>query len=246
MNRKVGARGKAVVRGKIGNNPIIPSRGLNCKGMSAAFADLTSLIEEYTEIQGPMITEESKVRGKIENALVKNDINLLRTYADFHKSIMPQLLNISHTNTLLHRACKRGNVEAVIIFLRAGANPNITNKSERTPLHKSYKYVDITRILISHNAKVNIKDTKGFTPLHRAAIKNNIEVVRELILAGGDLHILDNFSKMPIDYIIDPIIKKQIEKIFMWRKSKIPLFAYKFSNLKCIPESLFRYMLSML
>ena len=214
--------------------------------MASAFTELNSLISEYEEIGGPTPSDQEILSGKVTKAFLSNDIKLLQTYSNLHKDVLSSILNTSHTNSLLHQACKAGKVEAVVIFLNAGANPNLVNKSGRTPLHKCYRYKDLVRILIAHKAKVNEKDKHGSTPMHRAAMKNQIEVMRELLISGGDLHARDLNMKLPLDFIADLKIKIQFEKIFMWHKSRAPLYAYKYTHLENIPENIYRYMISML
>ena len=171
--------------------------------------------------------------------IVEHNVNI-------HADLMTMILNTSRTNSLLHRAAKAGQINAVFTFLRFKPNVNLLNKSLRTPLHKCYKHLNIVKLLIQNGAKVNLQDNKGFTPAHRAAIKNSIEVIREFILNGADMHIRDNVGKMPFEYIKDPHIYKQLEKLYMWLKSKTPLFIYKYSILNRIPEPIFRLAISYL
>ncbi|XP_041054868.1 ankyrin repeat domain-containing protein 49 isoform X2 [Carcharodon carcharias] len=46
----------------------------------------------------------------------------------------------------------------------------------------------VSRLLSENPSLVNVKDDDNYTPLHRAAYSDHIEVVRELIAHGADVH----------------------------------------------------------
>ncbi|OMJ73095.1 hypothetical protein SteCoe_28297 [Stentor coeruleus] len=244
---KVGNRGQGIVRGNVPVNPMNPFPKNDKFTMGNALAEMQSLISEYEVIEGPK-NERGKIEltQKIEMAFSRNDLGLIQTIGNLHKEVFAEILNISHSNSLLHRACKKGNVKAVEIFIKHGANVNLVTASLKTPLHKSYNYQDIVRILLCSGAKTNSKDVKGFTPLHKAAVKGNSEVIRELIRFGGDWHAFDNIEKMPGDYVNDKVMKIQYEKFYNWQKSKVPLFIYQRSYLSNIPELIYKEILKFL
>ena len=242
MNRINVNRGPAPQR-KVGATGLM---GMKKPNFSAALQDINSLISEYEELKAPTPSDALLMSTKLEKAFKANDLNLLKSYSNMHKDLFVQLLNTSHTNSLLHRACKSGNSEAVLIFLKAGANPNLANKSERTPMHKSYQFKEIVKILIGFNGKVNAKDKNGASPMHRAAYKGRIEVMRELVENGADLHARDFNLVMPVEMVADERIRNQLEKLFAWKKAKAPLFVYELTVLRKIPENLYRYMINFL
>lgn len=242
MNRKNVNRGPAPPR-KVGAAGLV---SMKKPSFSAALHDINSLISEYEELKAPTSSDVEVMSAKVEKALKSNDLNLLQSYSNIHKDLFVQLLNTSHTNSLLHRACKSGNSEVVLIFLKAGANPNLVNKSERTPMHKCYQFKEIVKILVGFNGKVNVKDKYGASPMHRAANKGRIEVMRELIENGADLHARDFNLVMPIETVADERIRNQLEKLFAWKKAKAPLLVYELTVLRTIPENLYRYMINFL
>lgn len=250
---KVGVRGKApnrgqgMARGKVPVNPQNPLLKMDKLTMCNALSAMQSLISEYEIIEGPK-NDRGKVEltQKIELAFSRNDLSLIQTIGNLHKEVFAEILNISHSNSLLHRACKKGNIKAVELFIKHGANVNLVTASLKTPLHKSYKNQDIIRILLFFGAKANSKDVKGYTPLHKAAIKGNSEVIRELLKNGGDWHAYDNIEKTPGDYISDKVMRIQYEKFYNWQKSKMPLFIYQRSYLSNLPELVFKEVLKFL
>lgn len=43
--------------------------------------------------------------------------------------------------------------------------------------------------LISNGARIDAKDKYGLTPLHYAAMKNNINAAQELVSSGADVNV---------------------------------------------------------
>jgi ankyrin repeat protein len=253
MNRPQILRGKGPAKrgaAKAGSNALGP------KAHIGALQSLESLISEYKEIEKP---DEAQVKPKLEKALLSNDMKLFESTLNFHKDLIPTIVNIPNTNTLLHKACKLNSIKGVLFLLKNGSNPNILNPSQKSPLHKAYKSLEIVKILLMYKAQVNLKDCKGCTPLHKAAayhhkisrtkvltpaqraeIDSNVQLIKQLIISGSDLHSKDASGMMPLDYIHNPGLKAELESFYVWHKSKIPLFVYKYSSLSAIPLAVFR------
>jgi hypothetical protein len=251
MNRGPAARGRGNNRGNPAGRGAAAGRpgrpfGQPTMGgrMISAYNAVLELVDEYQTLQGPEVDpDRNKMIGKIENAMKNNDIKTAQLYGNMHRNLMADIINLPGTNSLLHKACKNNNLKFVTAFIEYGANVNLLNKSQRTPLHKSYKSAEIVRLLIRNKARVNEVDNRGMTPLHRAAIKNSYDVMRELVQSGADLHIRDFEGRQPLEFVNDIKLKRELERIYSWKKSRIPLFAYQTSLLNRIPENIFREML---
>jgi hypothetical protein len=78
---------------------------------------------------------------------------------------------------LLHTATEKGLLEMVTILLAAGANPNLLDDEENTPIHWAFiseAHADgaaVTAALIDAGANLNAQNKSGLTPLHIAAGK---------------------------------------------------------------------------
>ena len=96
--------------------------------------------------------------------------------------------------TPLHFACLKRkennveNIEAVKILLEEGADPN------KVSYKKFYRIYGINTNKISGT---------GETPLHKAAIMGNLEIVKYLLNHGAkqSLNVKNNLGRTPIDYV---------------------------------------------
>jgi len=94
--------------------------------------------------------------------------------------------------TALHVASATGRIRMVQLLLDAGANVNVTTKSEsRTPLHLACLNgcIDTAKLLLNcATCNVNVKDYYGNTPLHTAIEIGNVKFVALLLRHGADIN----------------------------------------------------------
>lgn len=89
----------------------------------------------------------------------------------------------------LGSAAGLSEVEMVRLLLRRGADPNIGDEDNLTPLQSAAHHgnIAIVRMLLKAGAKVNSADSHyGYTALASATQNGYIKVVRELLMAGAD------------------------------------------------------------
>lgn len=92
------------------------------------------------------------------------------------------------------------NWPGVLRALNSGADPNVTGKDGRAPIH--YAIVDgqieAFTSLLQAGANINIADKQGWTPLHAAAHCNCDDMARLLIEAGADVKAEDAWGNTPL------------------------------------------------
>lgn len=102
----------------------------------------------------------------------------------------------------LHRAVERGHQEIIEFLLDIGADVNIRDETESTPLITAAcrGNREIANMLIAKGADINARDDNGYTPLIIAAKFGNTEVAGALILAGADIDAKDNNGNTALMY----------------------------------------------
>ncbi|MCR5262151.1 MAG: ankyrin repeat domain-containing protein [Candidatus Gastranaerophilales bacterium] len=124
------------------------------------------------------------------NVLLQGDANLV-------------VRNFSDGLTPIYCAIKGDNVQVLDKFVRSGMGVNF-----RTDLYDGISLLhyaaasgldNIVSYLIQSGADVNIQDSNGQTPLHKAVTQDNIVVLYSLLNAGANVDLEDNQGDSPID-----------------------------------------------
>ncbi len=66
--------------------------------------------------------------------------------------------------------------------------------------------------LLTHEAKVNAKDSMGWTPLHYAAHSSKTDVTRALLERGASPSLKNNKGKLPVDIAKSRVIAKLLKE----------------------------------
>jgi ankyrin repeat protein len=106
-------------------------------------------------------------------------------------------------NTPLHYAVQLDTHEAcevVGIFLEKGADPNICNARNQSPLHllchnsrlrlQSHIFLEAINTMLNHGADPNRQSLTGCTPLHLSLYHQDIDSAIQLVQKGADLHVM--------------------------------------------------------
>jgi ankyrin repeat protein len=110
--------------------------------------------------------------------------------------------------TALHAAAYASNVIAVKRLIEKGANPNLFDKDDLSPLHVAALQKNgnpmIDLLLEAQKVKglgdVNNQNKQGRTALHYAAAYSNEITTEHLIEKGADLHCRTNVGDTPLHY----------------------------------------------
>ncbi|XP_078364942.1 ankyrin repeat domain-containing protein 27-like isoform X2 [Oculina patagonica] len=116
------------------------------------------------------------------------------------KIIHPNVRN-GEGNTPLHVAAIRGYEEMTTLLLRKGAQADVKNYTQmRAPLHFAcqYNHPRVAGLLLSHQAKVNIKDYKGNTPLHLCCFTGHLDPASVLIGHGANIDVTNDRGNTPL------------------------------------------------
>eukprot|EP01133_Synstelium_polycarpum_P002608 gene2608-2994_t len=100
----------------------------------------------------------------------------------------------------LHQYAEAGNKEGVAQMIAAGADINVMNDWNRSPLHFAAigGHTEIVALLLSKGAKVNCATNRGATPLNYASRSGRTECVSLLLENGADVNCCDNANNTPL------------------------------------------------
>lgn len=96
------------------------------------------------------------------------------------------------TSRSLHQAVVNGDIDQVNLLISKGADVNVRNRMNWTPLHTAIqnRRQAIVELLVTKGADINAKDNRGQTPLHVAVNLGQKEVVELLIAKGADVNVM--------------------------------------------------------
>jgi len=162
--------------------------------------------------------------------VIKNkDLDKIKYYLERYKTEI-NLNEIKDPNyegnwSPLHFASFFGDFEMTNLFIINGANPNIVDKYNKSPLHySSLLYGDfdgkVAVCLLNASANKDAQDNNGFTPLHQAVWNNNFKVVEILLKSEADPSIKDNQGRTPEKFITRYINPKIVGILDIYSKIK--------------------------
>ncbi|XP_059406134.1 SMC5-SMC6 complex localization factor protein 1-like [Carassius carassius] len=109
--------------------------------------------------------------------------------------------------TLLHRACKRNQVETLLHILSVpGTDVNIKDHAGWTPLHEACNHgsTECVKALLQHCPNLQLgSQVQGVSPLHDALLNQHPHIAKMLLRHGGSplLKLCDNQGRTPLDLV---------------------------------------------
>lgn len=102
--------------------------------------------------------------------------------------------------TVLHESARTGNMELLLMVLKAGADVNADDETGRTPLTDavSSDNKEVAETLLLYGASPLIQDMYGRTPLHEAAEYSGTEIIVLLRKEGANPMSRDAYGKTPL------------------------------------------------
>lgn len=103
--------------------------------------------------------------------------------------------NDFNINSLM-KATEENNAKAISILMKSGYDVNAVNNAKVSSLHIAAKNNSIEALeeLLKYSPKVNPQDEEGFTPLMRACMFENDDIVQILIKHKASLWTKNNFG----------------------------------------------------
>ncbi|XP_065346534.1 serine/threonine-protein phosphatase 6 regulatory ankyrin repeat subunit A-like [Cloeon dipterum] len=139
------------------------------------------LPQKYPKEENSKDKSESQYHSDLAKLMLEQEKGLVTDFGETGRSA-------------IHLAAMLGDLDMCKLLLKEGADVRCLTKNEfeDSVLHcaafnKSHGSELVQYFVSEHSFDVNAKDKLGFTPLHCALYKENIEIAEELLKFGGDL-----------------------------------------------------------
>lgn len=109
--------------------------------------------------------------------------------------------------TLLQLVAQKGDRDIVDILIEFGADVNAVDNNNDSALYlalntpRSFHHVSILWKLYEQGANINHANKDGWTPLHRACLLGDTELVSTVLAMGAEVYCLDAKNMLPLQYV---------------------------------------------
>lgn len=165
--------------------------------------------ENFNRIERDSRSRRKENEEKGEKVSIEKEIEMAVLAGEFSKVLtlvkeggVPNWADSEGWTPLMYCAAKRGPMFEKIRFSKSlvemGADPNAKNESGAGALAAACSRegtAELVSCLLSLGAEATAVDMFGFTPLHRAAISGDLEVIALLLAAGADPNARSGFGR---------------------------------------------------
>jgi ankyrin repeat protein len=145
------------------------------------------------------ISSSTSYGNSIHKAVEEGDARKVSQLLDVNDKII-NWRDGDFRETLIHYAVRAEHLDVVKVLVERGADINMGDNDELTPLHKSaYRgLTEISEYLISKGANISAEDRRGVTPLHLAAARGHNKVMELLLAKGAEINTADKDGETPL------------------------------------------------
>lgn len=164
------------VRNKKGESPL-------CRAVSVNSPSVSVLLEAGSVSDNATCPEEGCLFCASRSGCIVMLEEIIRGLEDLNRLS-------SQGISALHYAVHAGQIEVVRLLLENGADVNIRDKRDRTPLHQAVRADDSSELidlLVENGADLEACDYNGCTPLLLAAKTGRFDDLKKLVNLGADL-----------------------------------------------------------
>ncbi|WP_264376206.1 ankyrin repeat domain-containing protein [Wolbachia endosymbiont (group B) of Idaea aversata] len=138
----------------------------------------------YLDVVKYLISKGANINAKCKAGKTPLDIAAYQKLSDVVEYLKQTQLDLDKKLLI---AAKGGDLNKAIDLISKGANVNVKDNNDDTPLHLAVGYLDVVKYLISKGANINAKCKAGATPLDIAAYQKLSDVVEYLKQTQLDL-----------------------------------------------------------
>lgn len=133
-----------------------------------------------------------------KQAVVGNDVVSVERYLDEGIDIEHRFIGLQ---TALHLAIGNGASEVSWLLIQKGADVNVVDNEQETPLLMASKKSGMTvtlSMLIDSDADIDARNKDGSTALMLASLLGNFKAAKLLVKAGANLHVFNQKGRSPL------------------------------------------------
>jgi hypothetical protein len=128
--------------------------------------------------------------------------------------------------TPLHSAAYDGNLRIVQELIKYNADINTKDDAYETAIYDASRGLtldcpNIVRLLLEHGTDVNVRQSEGSTPLHKASMEGALEVARVLLEHGANLQAQDNRGRTPLQVVSSRKNRDEMTKLLVEHSAKL-------------------------
>jgi ankyrin repeat protein/CII-binding regulator of phage lambda lysogenization HflD len=146
-------------------------------GSSSSSSFIADSKDNTTVLAASQIKEKGKEKLKDEDSEIDEVV------------LLDQASRVEKEEIQLHKACEKGNLEAVKYLVEKGVNVNMENEERLTPLYYACQKGDLelVRYLVERGVNIQAKSKYGETPLYGACWRDNLELIKYLVEKGANI-----------------------------------------------------------
>ncbi len=182
--------------------------------------------EQSLGVELNLVRQIFDVRSRFHESLteISSEPGALKAFLDLGSD--PNRMDpISGRLPLVVHTLSYTDVETIAALLRAGANPNLLERSGSAAIHSLGKLPDlrIAEALIAAGGNLNLRDVSGATPLLLAVRDDNLELVRLFLASGADPSIPDKAGVTPLAAAKNRGFRRMLDLLEIAENTKVPV-----------------------
>lgn len=166
--------------------------------------------EDMSPIDFPIRAERNTklafLQDEMKCVLCQTHEQTLVLKLDFYWVDVDLIIDRKSVQTMLHFACFNGDLKKVAVLLERGASVNARDFKGQTPFMLSLNSpklihpYQLIKLLIDNGADVGLPDNRGFTPLHRACLLDEMKIIEIILQRKAAVNVRDNKDRFAIQY----------------------------------------------
>lgn len=181
-------------RGAVADSPAFRAIALSIAVLGDKI-ELVNLLLEY----GADATLIRHPKRRFMTAVRQGNVLVVKVFLD--AGFLPEMRRSTRNGHPVHAVARFGNLDMMRLVVQYGGSVDARGKYGCCALHQTVLYPgrdEMRRFLLEQEADVDMKDDKGYTPLHTAVCRGKVPAVRMLLEYGADVGMVTRYEWHPV------------------------------------------------